>query len=275
MYTCTLIRVPITYCIINTFMHAILFPHISPIAFSVFSFDIYWYSFAYIIGLFGGYYIVKFHNKKEKFFSKKSLDDLLFYAILGIILGARIGFCLIYDLEKTISNPLSVLQIRNGGMSFHGGFIGLVLAVYFISKNYKLSFLKIGDFVALVAPIGIMLGRIGNFLNQEHLGKPTDLPWAIIFNADPLNPRHPAQLYEAFLEGFLLLAILNYIYIKFRLQNKHGIISALFLILYGLARIFAEIFREPDYTIGLLSIGQALSIPMIIAGFSIFYIKRK
>lgn len=256
-------------------MHAILFPNVSPIAFSVLSFDVYWYSFAYIIGLFGGYHIVKSYDKKEKFFSKKSLDDLLFYAILGVILGARIGFCLIYDLEKTISNPISILQIRNGGMSFHGGFIGLVLAIYFISKSYKLSFLKIGDFIALVAPIGIMLGRIGNFLNQEHLGRPTDVPWAILFDADPLNPRHPAQLYEAFLEGFLLLVVLNYIYIKLKLQKKHGVISALFLILYGFARIISELFREPDYMISILSVGQALSIPMIIAGFSIIYAKRK
>lgn len=275
MYTGTFIRLPITYCIINTFMHTMLFPQISPVAFSVFSFDIYWYSFAYIIGLFGGYTIVKYHNKTEEFFLQKSLDDLLFYAILGVILGARVGFCLIYDLEKSISNPISILQIRNGGMSFHGGFVGLVCAIFYISQKYKLSFLKIGDFIALVAPLGIMLGRIGNFFNQEHLGKLTDVPWAVIFPLDPMNPRHPAQLYEAFLEGFLLLILLNFFYNKLKLQKKHGIVSALFLILYGLARIISEIFREPDYMIGVLSIGQMLSIPMIIAGLSIIYFRQK
>lgn len=249
---------------------------ISPVALSILGFDIRWYSLSYI---FGFLYFFWFSRRNLKVFNldKKLFEDLFFFNFLGIILGGRLGYVFFYDFDFYITNPLSIIKIWEGGMSFHGALIGIIFGTNLFAFNRKISSFFLLDAISCVAPIGIFFGRLANFINAELVGKVTEVSWAVIFPTIDLLPRHPSQLYEAFLEGLILFLILN-IYILKR-NYKTGACSCLFLINYGIFRIISEFYREPDSQVGYLfdqfSMGAILSFLMIVAGaILIVFIKK-
>ena len=235
--------------------------------------SIRWYSLAYIFGiLFGWWYgkkiiIQKFKNLEKKA-EIKQFDDLITYLIISMIVGGRLGYVIFYNFSFYTSNPIEIIKIWEGGMSFHGGLIGIIIGTYLFSLKTKTQMLFFLDVIACVSPIGIFLGRIANFINGELIGKVTSVPWAIIFPSIDMAPRHPSQIYEAFLEGVVLFYILRFIISK--KGYKIGTCSYMFLILYGFFRSVSEYFREPDAHIGYLfsvvSTGTFLSLIMIIVG---------
>ncbi len=250
---------------------------LNPVAFSIFEYEIRWYSLAYIFGLIFAFQYGKHIIKKNNYFKFKNkiLDDFLPYAILGIIIGGRIGYIIFYDLFYYLNNPIKILYVWQGGMSFHGGLIGVILITYYFIKNKKIELFEFTDLLAIITPIGLFLGRIANFINSELIGTPSNLPWSVIFVKIDNIPRHPSQIYEAFLEGILLFIALNLI---FKYKKFKGYVSAFFLILYGFFRIIAEQFRLPDehlgYIFDFLSMGSILSLIMLITGFIILiYVK--
>lgn len=246
--------------------------NLDPVAISLFNIDIRWYSLAYIFGLIFSIQYGKFLITKNNFFKfeKDILDDYLPYAILGIILGGRIGYILFYDLAFYIKNPIEIFYIWQGGMSFHGGLLGIILISLYFVKKKQIDFYVFSDLLALISPIGLFLGRIANFINSELIGLPSNLPWSVIFIKIDQIPRHPSQLYEALLEGIMLFVILNLI---FKFKKIKGYISAYFLILYSFFRIVSEQFRLPDehlgYVLGNLSMGSVLSIIILLIGIFI------
>ena len=246
------------------------FPNIDPTAFTLFGLEVKWYGISYAFSLFLALTLCKFLSKKYKLIEQKTFDDILIWAALGIILGGRLGYVIFYNFNFYFNNPkLILLGLRDGGMSFHGGIIGITIACLLFSNIKKISFLKIMDIISCTAPIGLFFGRIANFINSELWGKETNFFLGIIFpNAGP-NPRHPSQLYEAFLEGILLFVLVNIFY-KYK-NSFPGFSSGIFLIFYGLFRIFIEFFREPDSHIGYiidpyLTTGIILCFPMIALG---------
>tara|TARA_A100001011_G_scaffold380305_1_gene447457 strand:- start:917 stop:1684 length:768 start_codon:yes stop_codon:yes gene_type:complete len=251
-----------------------LINNFDPVAIEIFSIEIRWYSLAYIIGILVGWYLakrifIKDDNLKEKF------DDYIGYIILGIILGGRLGYVFFYNFSFYSNNILDIFKIWQGGMSFHGGLIGVIVASFLFSKKNNQNLFRYLDIVALVAPIGIFFGRIANFINSELYGIETSVPWAVKFVQIDNLYRHPSQLYEALLEGIILFSILLFIYYK--KNYKIGTCSYIFLIFYGIFRIFSEFFREPDiqlgYFFGSLTMGMLLSALMILFGV-ILYRKR-
>ena len=245
-----------------------------PVALQIFSLEIRWYSLSYIFGiLFGWILAKKLFIQNTEF--KNKFDDYITYIIIGIILGGRLGYIFIYNLNFYLSNPLDIFKIWQGGMSFHGGLIGIIFAsIIFAKKNNQNSFLYM-DIVALVSPVGIFFGRIANFINSELYGTITNVPWSVKFIQVDNLPRHPSQLYEALLEGVLLFLILMYFRNKF--SNKPGIISGLFLIFYSIFRFFIEFYRIPDEQLGYiflnLTMGQVVSLIFMISGVILFYLK--
>ena len=193
------------------------------------------------------------------------------YAILGIILGGRVGYIIFYDLYYYLNDPIKILYVWQGGMSFHGGLIGIIFITYYFVKNKNIKLFEFTDLLAIITPIGLFLGRIANFINSELIGTPTNLPWSVVFIKVDNIPRHPSQIYEALLEGLLLFLIINLI---FKYKKIKGYVSAIFLILYGLFRILAEQFRLPDehlgYILGFLSMGTILSFIMVLTGLIVF-----
>ena len=251
-----------------------LINNLNPVAFEIFFIKIHWYSLAYIFGIICGWiYIKKILIKNN--IHKIYIDDLITYLIIGIIVGGRLGYVLIYNLKFYLKNPSEIIMIWQGGMSFHGGLIGIIIATVIFCKKNNLEKYIFFDFIAVVAPIGIFFGRIANFINSELVGKPTDLIWGVVFPLVDSIPRHPSQLYEAIFEGIFLFIIMNKIY--FSKNYKEGSCSFAFLIFYGIFRLFSEIFREPDeqigYIFGSLSMGMLLSILMIFIG--ILLLRRK
>ena len=246
-----------------------------PVAIQIFSFEIRWYSLAYISGILLGWIL-----SKKIFISNPSIkerfDDFITFAIIGIILGGRLGYVLFYNFDYYSNNITDALKIWQGGMSFHGGLIGVIVASIWFSKKNNQNAFNYLDIVSLVAPIGIFFGRIANFINGELYGKPADLPWAVIFPAVDYQGRHPSQIYEALLEGVLLFLILNLIIRK--MSYKKGKCAALFLMLYSVFRVLSEFFREPDLQIGYIfnyiSMGSLLSFFMFGIGI-IMYFKIK
>ena len=248
-----------------------------PVVFQIFSFEIKWYSLAYILGILIGWLIckkilIKNTNIKEKF------DDYVTYLIIGIILGGRLGYVLFYNFNYYLDNFFDIFKIWKGGMSFHGGLLGIIIAsILFAKKNNQNPFIYM-DLVSLVAPIGIFFGRLANFINSELYGTVSDVPWSVIFiKVDNLS-RHPSQLYEAILEGIILFLLLMYFRKKSYL-SKPGTISGLFLIFYSIFRFFIEFYRVPDEQIGYLvfnlSIGQIISFVFLTIGTIIFYLKNE
>ena len=248
-----------------------------PVAFQIFSFEIRWYSLAYIIGILLGWVLSKKIFIKNLEINKK-FDDYISYLIIGIIVGGRLGYIVFYNFNYYLNNILDIFKIWEGGMSFHGGLIGVICASIVFAKKNKQDYFLYTDVVALAAPIGIFFGRLANFINSELYGSPTEVPWAVTFvQVDNLS-RHPSQLYEAVLEGIILFLILIY----FRKKNyleKPGLISALFLILYSIFRFIVEFFRVPDEQLGYLilslSMGQIISLIFIIFGIILFYVKNE
>lgn len=252
------------------------FPAFDPIALQIGPLALRWYALAYIAGLVGGWQLMKRLARTltadgRVTIRAEQVDDLLTWVTLGVILGGRLGYVLFYKPSFYLANPGEILQVWQGGMAFHGGLLGVILAVALFARRQKIPMLALGDLVATVVPLGLLFGRIANFINGELWGRPGDVPWAMVFPHGGPLPRHPSQLYEAGLEGLLLLVIML---ILFRsgpaLRNRHGALTGIFLIGYGLARFTVEFFREPDSFLGLLwagaSMGQLLSLPMIAIG---------
>jgi len=257
------------------------FPNINPVAIDLGIIQIRWYAISYIAGILFSWSlilnIIKFKNLK---IDNKVISELISNSMIGIIIGGRLGYVIFYNPDYYLNNLLEIFKLWNGGMSFHGGFIGVVIAVIYSSKTSKTAILILADLIAIVAPIGIFFGRLANFINGELYGRITNHSFGMIFPNAGNSPRHPSQLYEAFFEGFLLFIIML-LFIKFtNILNKKGLITALFLSCYGSFRFMIEFFREPDANIGLLyfnfSMGQLLSLPMIIVGlYFIIFIARK
>ena len=257
-----------------------------PVLIDLVFFQIRWYSIAYILGIILGWiYAVKIIHKTQnntqnfKPIKRSDFDDLIIYLILGIILGGRLGYVIFYNLEYYIQNFFEIFKLWQGGMSFHGGLLGVIVAIFIFSKNKNTNFFKYSDIVACVAPIGIFLGRIANFINGELFGKISTLPWAVIFPNGGNIARHPSQIYEAILEGLVLFILINFLALKKHLIIKTGYVSSFFLIIYSILRIFSENFREPDQHLGYLfnyfSMGTLLSVLTLISGFlMIFFIKK-
>ena len=255
-------------------MIGLAYPEISPIALSIGPLVIRWYSLAYLFGiLIAWYLLLRNNNKYNLSYTFQQIEDLVFFITVGIIVGGRLGYALFYGGKTMWLYPWKILEIWKGGMSFHGGICGVIVAAWLFAKKYKFKFLSVTDLIALYSPIGIFLGRLANFINDELWGRVTDVPWAIRFPNGGYLPRHPSQLYEAFFEGVILFIILNYLWRFKRVRDNQGTVSALFILLYGVFRISMEQFRQPDAHLGFLfsavTMGQLLSVPFVIAGVCI------
>ena len=251
------------------------YPIIDPVAIHLGPLKIHWYGLMYLIGFSGAWWLgrLRILRNPQSQINLEQFSDLIFWAALGVILGGRRIFILFYDLLKYLHNPLAMLQIWRGGMSFHGGLLGVLIAIWIFQYKYKLGFFYLSDFIAPLVPVGLGAGRIGNFINGELFGKITDLPWAMVFPYGGSLPRHPSQLYEAIFEGLILFTIL-WIYSK--KQRPIMAVSGLFLCFYGIFRFLLEFSRQPDIQIGYiawnwLTMGQILSVPMIIIGTFLLY----
>jgi len=258
---------------------AIPFPAFDPVLVHIGPLAIRWYALAYIFGILIGWVHARALIRTESFWGGKApltvidYDDFVLWVTLGIILGGRIGYVLFYNPGHFAAHPLEILQLWNGGMSFHGGFTGCVIAVILFARNRGIPMLSLGDITCAVGPIGLFLGRLANFINGELWGRATDVPWAMIFPSGGPTPRHPSQLYEATLEGLVLLLVL-YLLIRGGALRKPGFIIGAFAVGYAIARIVCEFFREPDAQLvdmtnrlGGLTMGMLLSVPLMLAGF--------
>lgn len=256
-------------------MSSLTFPNIDPIIFSFGPFAVSFYSLSYVIGVILGLIYASYLCKKFSHvnISRKQWEDFSTYIIIGIILGGRLIYVAFYNPSRYFANPIEILKTYEGGMSFHGGVIGITIAAFLFARKNKIEFLVITDLISMVAPIGIFLGRIANFFNGELYGRVTNVWWAFKFPGSDMLARHPSQLYEAFLEGLCILIIM---FCNRQKLIRRGYISGLFLVIYAIFRIFAECFREPDINIGFLvnqlTMGQLLSIPMLFLG--IYIIRR-
>jgi phosphatidylglycerol:prolipoprotein diacylglycerol transferase len=262
---------------------------LSPVIFHFGNFALRWYSIAYLAGIFVGFwYLLKLLKQPGAPMARRHADDLVFYAALGIILGGRIGYVLFYNLGEYVRHPIEILKLWDGGMSFHGGVIGTSLGIFYFAHKEKLSWLRIHDYVACCAPFGLFFGRLANFVNQELWGAPTTVPWAIRFQE--FNefgqrylgpPRHPSQLYEAFLEGIVLFCILAWMFWKTDARYQPGKLVGAFLFFYGVFRFGVEFIREPDQQLIRFSqatglhMGQWLSIPLILLGLYLMLTAKK
>jgi len=251
------------------------FPAFDPVLVHIGPFAIRWYALAYIFGILLGWVYARAIIRSETLWGGKApftvvdFDDFLLWVTLGIILGGRTGYVLFYNLPYFAAHPLEIVELWHGGMSFHGGFTGCVLAVVLFAKSRGISILSLGDVTCAVGPIGLFLGRIANFINGELWGRPTDVAWAMVFPGGGPLPRHPSQLYEAALEGLVLLAVLA-VLMRFGALKRPGMIIGCFAVGYAIARTICEFFREPDVQLGFLwggiTMGQLLSIPLFLAG---------
>jgi len=258
---------------------AITFPQIDPIAISIGPLAIRWYSLAYITGLLLGWLYCRWlANRPPRLLSDRAIDDFLVWAALGVVLGGRIGYILFYKPEYYFANPEQILFLWRGGMSFHGGLLGVAVAMFLFARREGVHILALSDIVASATPIGLFFGRIANFVNGELFGRPTDLPWGVIFPRGGPVPRHPSQIYESGLEGLVLFVIL-YALVRGGALTRTGTTTGVFLIGYGLARMTVELAREPDAYLGFLiggwTMGQLLSAPMVLAGLAVIVWGRR
>ncbi|SFO46835.1 Prolipoprotein diacylglyceryl transferase [Cohaesibacter marisflavi] len=258
---------------------AIPFPMIDPVLLSLGPIQIHWYAIAYIVGILLAWFYTKRLAARQQLWpgnesplSAAALDDFVFWATIGIILGGRLGYVLFYNLDAYLQHPMQILALWTGGMSFHGGFLGVTLAMILFARAKSISLLSMFDLVAMAAPIGLFFGRIANFINSELWGLPTSLPWGVVFPNGGPEPRHPSQLYEAALEGLLLFIILRVLSHWTGALKKPGTVAGLFAILYAIFRSLVELVRVPDSQLGYFSLGTTmgmwLSAPMILAGLA-------
>ena len=252
---------------------AINFPQIDPIAISLGPIAIRWYALAYIAGLLLGWrYCRRLANRPPVRLSARAIDDFLLWVALGVILGGRLGYILFYKPAYYLANPIEVLFIWQGGMSFHGGLLGVAVAIVLFARKEAVPVLTVADIVAGAAPIGLFFGRIANFVNGELFGRATDLPWGVVFPHGGPVPRHPSQLYEAGLEGLVLFLIL-YALVRMGALQRTGTLTGAFLIGYAVSRLLVELVRQPDQHLGFLiggaTMGQLLSVPMLLAGLAL------
>nr|WP_145735763.1 prolipoprotein diacylglyceryl transferase [Nitrospirillum amazonense] len=262
-------------------MMALAFPNISPTIVEIGPFALRWYALAYIVGVTLGYRLaLGMARRMNSRPTPLELDDFLVWAVVGVLAGGRLGFILFYNLDFYLQHPLDMLKVWNGGMSFHGGMTGVALAILLFARRRGFNPLALGDLAAVAAPIGLFLGRLANFVNGELWGRPTDVPWGMVFpHADDL-PRHPSQLYEAGLEGIVLFTVLFLLSRVPSVRDRTGTLSGAFLIGYALCRITAEFFREPDVQVGFLlgggvTMGQILSVPMALIGIALVALARR
>jgi phosphatidylglycerol---prolipoprotein diacylglyceryl transferase len=254
------------------------YPAINPVLIHLGPLAVRWYALAYIVGILLGWIYARAIIRSPRLWggavplTTLDFDDFIIWITLGIILGGRIGYVLFYNLPVFAAHPLQILALWNGGMSFHGGVLGCIVAIVLFALHRGIPILSLGDVTTAVAPIGLFLGRVANFINGELWGRPTDVPWAMVFpNGGPV-PRHPSQLYEAALEGIVLFAVLNLL-VRLGALKRPGIVTGCFALGYGVARITCEFFREPDAQLGFLwgglTMGMLLCIPLMLAGVAI------
>jgi phosphatidylglycerol:prolipoprotein diacylglycerol transferase len=264
-------------------MTVIPFPHIPPVIVSVGPLSLRWYGVMYVVGYFVGFRLALARIRRgASALTEKQLDDLLAYLVVGMLVGARLIYVLVYDFPSYRSHPLMVLAVWKGGLSFHGAILGMAVGVALFAHRRRLPFLAVGDTVALAGTIGLFFGRIGNFINGELYGRATNVPWAMIFPSDPLHvPRHPSQLYEAFAEGVLLALVLWFLDRRAHRDGWYwnGLLTSAFLIGYALLRFLLEFTRQPDAQLGLVigsfSMGQILSTLMLLAGVVLLLVSRR
>lgn len=261
-------------------MSGLPFPNIDPVAIEIGPLAIRWYALAYVAGILLGWrYCLRLARRDDTRWNPRDFDDFVVWAVLGIILGGRIGYMVFYNAAYYLQNPLDALKVWKGGMSFHGGLIGVIVAVAIFSWRRGFSPLWFGDFVAAAAPIGLFFGRIANFINGELFGRVTDVPWAVVFPRGGELPRHPSQLYEAFLEGLVLFVVMAILAHRPGTRARTGLLAGVFLAGYGLARSFVELFRQPDahlgFILGPITMGQILSAPMILLGIYLIFRARR
>ena len=254
----------------------IVHPNFDPVAISIGPLSIHWYGLMYLLGFLAAILLGRYRaSKPESGWQADEISDMIFYMALGVIIGGRLGYVVFYNFAYYLQNPLQIFSIWDGGMSFHGGLLGVVAAMMFYARKTHRTFLGVSDFIAPLVPPGLFFGRMGNFINQELWGRVTDVPWGVLFStAPPGGPRHPSQLYEAGLEG-LVLFILVWWYS--RKKRRPGAVAGLFVLGYGTFRFIVEFFREPDSHLGAvafgwMSMGQILCIPMILLG--LFFVLR-
>ena len=257
---------------------ALVIEPISPVAFNLFGLDVRWYALAYVSGFVLGYCLFKRlmcdPNSMVKL-TKKQLDDLLTWVVFGVILGGRLGYVLFYDLGYFLLHPMEIFAVWHGGMSFHGGLIGVIVSTFLFARTNRLNPWSVLDIMSVCAPIGLFFGRVANFINREVMGRPSEVPWAVVFNGDTPIPRHPSPLYEAATEGILLFAIMYCLYRYTNLRKYPGALGGIMGMGYAVFRMFCELFRAPDSQIGFLTswgltMGQLLSGIMFFAGLLIF-----
>lgn len=252
------------------------FPSIDPVAFHLGPLSVHWYGLAYVVGILGWWQYSLWLTKKFPLVDRRMVDDYLAWAVVGVILGGRLGFVLFYNPQKYFANPIEILQVWKGGMAFHGGLLGVVIATALYTARRGILFLNFSDLACCGVPIGLFFGRLANFINGELYGRTTDVSWGIIFPHGGPFPRHPSQLYEAGLEGIVLFLLLGFGALFTRWPHRRGLLTGIFLTGYGFARIGVECFREPDaflgYFAGVVTMGQILSLPLL--GFGLFLILR-
>lgn len=257
-------------------MNGLNYPNISPVLFSIGQFDLRWYSLAYLFGIVFAWVLIWRDIKKYQLpISKKNLDDMMFNITLGIILGGRIFYVLFYNFNMFLAHPLEIFALWHGGMSFHGGLLGVIAAIFYSARKMKYPFLGLTDLAALYTPFGLFLGRLANFVNDELWGRVTDVPWAVKFPSGGYLPRHPSQLYEAALEGVVLFVVLQILWRFSWVRAKKGFVSGVFLSFYAVFRMIIEFFREPDAQLGFIyqnvTMGQILSVPFLILGVGLIW----
>lgn len=251
-----------------------IYPTINPVAFSLGPVQVHWYGLMYLVGFAGAWLLAYWRAQHYQLdWTAEQISDLIFYAALGVILGGRIGYMVFYNTQELIHQPWMLVKIWEGGMSFHGGLLGVMLAILLFARKFKKSILAVGDFVTPLVPLGLAAGRVGNFINGELWGRVTDVPWAMIYPHVDQQPRHPSQVYEFGLEGIALFILVWWYAAK---PRPEGRVAAVFLIGYSICRLIAECFRQPDAQMGFiafgwLTMGQILSLPMLLLGLFLWW----
>lgn len=255
----------------------LVFPAIDPVAFSIGPLKVHWYGLMYLVSFLSAWMLARWRVKHYQLaWTAEEVSDLIFYGALGVIIGGRLGYMLFYNWHQLLVSPWSIVKLWEGGMSFHGGLLGVAAAMLWFAHRVKKPFLQVADFVAPLVPLGLAAGRMGNFINGELWGRVSDVPWAMVFPYTDGQPRHPSQLYELTLEGIVLFVVVWWYAAK---PRPAGCVSGVFLIGYALSRCVIEFFREPDRQLGYLALdwltmGQLLSLPMLVGGIGLWWIKR-